>query len=609
MVVTNAVGITVLVVAMEVVTWVDWLYRFVTAFKMCWVVCISVLLVMNNIVVANWEFNSSLLTVIFFASGLASLVMLLQYPYGLCATVITLSIDSVLMGALCSIHVGTFVITVVEVFAVNMMVEGIYLASSEISKRQIWAFTDKLRQENDQIMKHLTEIATPITEALDLESPIQKVIAVLQRLKQMTEVEGGFDSNTTNHEFYLQLLFCISLLGKENLFQPDLHEQVSTGHMSLDPETTDWLFSEVAVRQTMAIIPPSASSFILPTEGELVPRISDDEQLEVSSVCDTQTWGGLDEWGADMFALAQQHSGERPSLLARVTTHALRAHCLATLRKARRSGGTDTGSDSGISGSGSCLERFLEDVNTTYHDNFYHNAVHAADVVQTLHCVLNMGLDRWLNELELFSLLIAGACHDADHPGVNNNFLINTESPLAVKYNDRSVLENHHAATAIRLLAKHKLLESFTEEERKAVRKNVIETIVATDMACHLDWVSKFKMRVGSNFCQPEDRLLLMVMALKCADISNVCKPPAVYKKWTDALVQECYAQGDLEKKRGIRVSPFMDRNKPESFANSQRGFFKILAEPMFTAFAKFLGNDKASVIAQNMHANMAQWC
>jgi len=48
--------------------------------------------------------------------------------------------------------------------------------------------------------------------------------------------------------------------------------------------------------------------------------------------------------------------------------------------------------------------------------------------------------------LETVSSLIAAGIHDVDHPGVNNFYLVNTKSPLAVVYNDKSVLESYHAA-------------------------------------------------------------------------------------------------------------------------------------------------------------------
>ena len=46
-----------------------------------------------------------------------------------------------------------------------------------------------------------------------------------------------------------------------------------------------------------------------------------------------------------------------------------------------------------------------------------------------------------------YALLIASLCHDMGHPGKTNNFLIATRDRLALRYNDVSVLENHHCAS------------------------------------------------------------------------------------------------------------------------------------------------------------------
>ena len=42
--------------------------------------------------------------------------------------------------------------------------------------------------------------------------------------------------------------------------------------------------------------------------------------------------------------------------------------------------------------------------------------------------------------------------HDFEHGGLNNDFLIKTQHPLAITYNDQSPLENHHVSAASRLL-------------------------------------------------------------------------------------------------------------------------------------------------------------
>ncbi|XP_039234485.1 uncharacterized protein LOC114003827, partial [Pipra filicauda] len=63
-----------------------------------------------------------------------------------------------------------------------------------------------------------------------------------------------------------------------------------------------------------------------------------------------------------------------------------------------------------------------------YHpDVSYHNSLHAADVLQSTHVLLaTPALDAVFTDLEVLAALFAAAIHDVDHPGVSNQFLINT---------------------------------------------------------------------------------------------------------------------------------------------------------------------------------------
>lgn len=42
--------------------------------------------------------------------------------------------------------------------------------------------------------------------------------------------------------------------------------------------------------------------------------------------------------------------------------------------------------------------------------------------------------------------------HDFEHKGVNNDYLIRVSDGLAVLYNDRSPMENHHLAASFQLM-------------------------------------------------------------------------------------------------------------------------------------------------------------
>ncbi len=66
--------------------------------------------------------------------------------------------------------------------------------------------------------------------------------------------------------------------------------------------------------------------------------------------------------------------------------------------------------------------------------------------------------------------------HDHGHPGLTGDFLVATLHPLALRYNDRSPLESHHAASAFELLAARPdldITEGMGREQKAAFRKQV----------------------------------------------------------------------------------------------------------------------------------------
>ena len=91
---------------------------------------------------------------------------------------------------------------------------------------------------------------------------------------------------------------------------------------------------------------------------------------------------------------------------------------------------------------------------------------------------------------------------DYDHPGVNNNFLINTYDTRAILYNDKSILENHHLASAFAILAKEdcNFINSLSKQEFKSMREVVIEMVFATGKIFLTKLETKSKMKISNRF-------------------------------------------------------------------------------------------------------------
>ncbi|KAL9645598.1 hypothetical protein ABK040_000660 [Willaertia magna] len=257
------------------------------------------------------------------------------------------------------------------------------------------------------------------------------------------------------------------------------------------------------------------------------------------------------------------------------------------------------------------LWNFIGELRKKYRMNYYHNFRHCCDVTQFIYMFLNSEkISTFLSPVEKFAMLVSGLCHDIDHPGVNNNFLVMTEDELAYRYNDKSVLENYHACSGFRTMLKesYNILEGMTEEQYREFRKIMINTILATDMSNHFSILSFFESRIGtgrlSNENQ-EDRIILMKMLMKCSDISNMSRPFEIAKKWACACIHEFFNQGDLERKKGLPISPLMDRYTLD-FPKSQIDFGNFIVSPLFKQLA--IAYKELVPLYETVLNNINQW-
>ena len=128
--------------------------------------------------------------------------------------------------------------------------------------------------------------------------------------------------------------------------------------------------------------------------------------------------------------------------------------------------------------------------------NPYHNNLHAADVLQSCHWIISQtGLKDWMSDLEIFCLLLSAIIHDYNHTGTTNNFHIQSTSDLAVVYNDKSVLENHHVAAFFRTMIDNEcnILQNLSKQEYKQFRSLMVELVLHTDMSLHFSQIKNLK--------------------------------------------------------------------------------------------------------------------
>ncbi|XP_051971455.1 cAMP-specific 3',5'-cyclic phosphodiesterase 4D-like isoform X6 [Xyrauchen texanus] len=252
---------------------------------------------------------------------------------------------------------------------------------------------------------------------------------------------------------------------------------------------------------------------------------------------------------------------------------------------------------------------YLMTLEDHYHaDVAYHNNIHAADVTQSTHVLLSTpALEAVFTDLEILAAIFASAIHDVDHPGVSNQFLINTNSELALMYNDASVLENHHLAVGFKLLQEENcdIFQNLNKKQRQSLRKMVIDIVLATDMSKHMNLLADLKTMVETKKVTSSgvllldnysDRIQVLQNMVHCADLSNPTKPLQLYKQWTDRIMEEFFSQGDRERERGMEISPMCDKHNA-SVEKSQVGFIDYIVHPLWETWADLVHPDAQDIL------------
>ncbi|XP_008198064.3 3',5'-cyclic-AMP phosphodiesterase isoform X4 [Tribolium castaneum] len=298
----------------------------------------------------------------------------------------------------------------------------------------------------------------------------------------------------------------------------------------------------------------------------------------------------IDRWGIDIFRIGEMSNG-RPLTCVAYTTFTSRELLKSMMIPPKT------------------FITFMMTLEDHYvKDNPFHNSLHAADVTQSTHVLLNTpALESVFTPLEVTAALFAACIHDVDHPGLTNQFLINSSSELALMYNDESVLENHHLAVAFKLLQNEgcDIFINMNKKQRQTLRKMVIDMVLSTDMSKHMSLLADLKTMVetkkvaGSGVLLLDnytDRIQVLENLVHCADLSNPTKPLALYKRWVDLLMEEFFQQGDKEREAKMDISPMCDRHSA-TIEKSQVGFIDYIVHPLWETWADLVHPDAQDIL------------
>ncbi|CAE6369823.1 unnamed protein product [Rhizoctonia solani] len=261
-----------------------------------------------------------------------------------------------------------------------------------------------------------------------------------------------------------------------------------------------------------------------------------------------------------------------------------------------------------------------------------------------------------LRNVDVFALLLAAVGHDVGHPGLSNAFMTNADTPLSRVFDHKSSLEQLHCALLLRLMHKYGMghllgtrpslptktpsggkaglvsyasspgLNATYQQQQKSSNESglrqphgfrwlLVQTVLATDMSVHFDWIKRFKEYASSDSTgglrkvpEDEERLMICQALIKCGDISNPTRPHGVSEHWSRVLLEEwaCQATFEQELDLPITVVNVDIANGAKQQAQGQVNFIDIFTQPLFDATADVI--PQLSPIKEQCATNRKLW-
>ncbi|KAJ3025966.1 UNVERIFIED_CONTAM: hypothetical protein HDU68_006406 [Siphonaria sp. JEL0065] len=466
----------------------------------------------------------------------------------------------------------------------------------------------------------LTKTNTELTEALKdsgnasnapkykIDAPVQRAIDILQSLKGRMVAQGD--------PAVRQIDFIMMSLTSSDLFMSSIDEINDENGRGIDQDTKNWIENSLLQKASKpskgsetdgdamfvvgnrrptivsALDDNQSGTSLLPISGSphLSPKLSIQNQEEINIFLESSM-----DFEFDVFRLGELTNGQPLYYLSMhlLQYYGLIEHFNIDIEVAKA---------------------FFREVESNYRDLSYHNSYHAADVLQTVNLLLlsDPQMAQNFTKLEILAACIASAVHDVDHPGVNNNYLIQCSHPLAILYNDLSVLEYHHASKAFEIMQKPgmDIFAHFPNDQKRDIRKQMINMVIATDMSQHFTYINKLKSKISAaalKLQEAPDRALVLDMAIKCADLNNPTKSLEACKLWAFRIMEEFFRQGDRERMNGMNISMFMDRRET-NIPKCQIGFVDILVTPLFEAWSQCIATDFTRLCMKNISLNRSYW-
>ncbi|CAF0761005.1 unnamed protein product [Rotaria sordida] len=240
-----------------------------------------------------------------------------------------------------------------------------------------------------------------------------------------------------------------------------------------------------------------------------------------------------------------------------------------------------------------CVIRFTLTVRKNYRNVPYHNWSHAFSVAHAIYTVIKQTKHKFTPN-QCIALFVACLCHDLDHRGKTNDYMVKSASTLASIYST-STMERHHFNQTVTILQteSHNIFKHFSPKEYRQMLDDIRHCILATDLALFFENRPKFEHIIDNSqfdWNNKEHTQLMMGLSMTAADLCSS------FKQW----------EGDEEKRRGIQPQSLMDRSLAHELPKNQVNFIKSICIPCYSLIVRIL--PETMPMLNGARSNLQRW-
>ena len=221
------------------------------------------------------------------------------------------------------------------------------------------------------------------------------------------------------------------------------------------------------------------------------------------------------------------------------------------------------------------------------------------------------------DDVGVLALMFSALIQRVDRRGKTSSFEVKTRSILALRYNDRSVLENHSCSVGFSLLQKEGLnfLCGMDAQEFLMMKELAIDFVLMNDPSNHLSLRHSLKTAWASHPLEEfshqksEERFrLLCASALFAVSSTLQARPFEQAARWSDLARQELIDLAEFEERKGLPTTPAFGNLVRDPVAYFQEVvFLSLIAVPVFEDLNALLSDSLAPLLT-HLRANLCSW-